>query len=70
MLDIKPLEGQVITAIITVLNPRIAEQLKLHKVEQYGVWRESQNYTNKVLSRSGLLARHEPSYFSYRGLEW
>jgi hypothetical protein len=54
MPDLKSLEGQLITAIVHVLDPRIAQQVKLHKVEPYGVWLESQKYTNTILSKAGV----------------
>ncbi|MGH9494868.1 MAG: hypothetical protein ACRD3B_07725 [Candidatus Sulfotelmatobacter sp.] len=56
MLDLKSLEGGVITAIIRPFNPRKAQEYKLHKIEQYGIWVESQAYTDGILATAGAAA--------------
>lgn len=56
MLDIKSLEGHVIQALIKPFDNEKVKDFKLHRVEQYGVWVESQDYTNTILARAGRSA--------------
>jgi hypothetical protein len=54
MLDMKSLEGTMITGLFRPLDGTLLQQVKLHRVEQYGVWIESQAVTEKLLSRAGV----------------
>ena len=45
MTDLKSLEGGVIVAIIRPFDPTLAKEYKLHHIEQYGIWVESQEMT-------------------------
>jgi len=53
MLDLMSLEGELIQAIIPAFKEVIAETYRLHKIEPYGIWVESQQYTNTFLDRVG-----------------
>jgi hypothetical protein len=53
MLDLKTLEGSIITAIVRPFHAQLAQNYKLHRVEQYGIWVESQDYTDSLLASAG-----------------
>ena len=53
MPDLKSLEGGTITAIIRSFDSQTAQSYKLHKIEEYGIWIESQTYTEKLLATAG-----------------
>jgi hypothetical protein len=56
LLDIKALEGSIVTGLFYPLDPVRLHQVKLHKVEQYGVWIESQFLTNKFLATANAVS--------------
>lgn len=51
--DIKALEGEMIRAIISPFDADKAQDFKLHAVETYGIWVESQTYTESLLVSAG-----------------
>lgn len=53
MLDLKALEGMNIQAIIRFINPKVRDY-KLHKVEAYGIWVESQEASDMILESAGV----------------
>jgi hypothetical protein len=53
LLDLKSLEGSVITGLFYPLNLTLLVKVKLHRVEPYGLWIESQELTDKLLATRG-----------------
>jgi hypothetical protein len=53
MLDLKALEGTNIQAIIRFINPKVRDY-KLHKVEAYGIWVESQEANDSILVNANV----------------
>jgi hypothetical protein len=56
MLDIKLLEGTVIAGRFRPIDGTPLQRVKLHKVEQYGIWIESQAVTDQILANAGANA--------------
>jgi hypothetical protein len=54
MLEIKSLEGTIVAGVFRPIHPTLVKVVRLHKVEEYGIWIESQELTNSVLSRLGV----------------
>jgi hypothetical protein len=54
LLDIKSLEGTVIMGIFRPVNATLLKRVQLHKVEQYGIWIESQDINEVILSSRNL----------------
>lgn len=54
MFNLAQLEGQIVLGNFHSLDPTHAIYVRLHRVEQYGIWIESQEYANKLLSSHGL----------------
>jgi hypothetical protein len=55
MHDLKSLEGGVILALIPGFFPKL-EEYRLHKVEPYGIWVESQKYTDTILATASVVS--------------
>jgi hypothetical protein len=51
---LKLLEGQLILGYFHSLEPTRITQVRLHRVEQYGIWIESQGHIDKLLELHGL----------------
>lgn len=67
MLDIKSLEGTMISGLFRPLDGTLLQQVKLHRVEQYGIWIESQAVTEKLLSRAGVPSSQKQACSSCHG---
>ena len=52
MYDLKALEGELIAGRFYPIDPATTHQVKLHKVEAYGIWIESQYVTEKMLAHA------------------
>lgn len=50
MYDLKALEGELIAGRFYPIDPTTTQQVRLHKVEPYGIWIESQYITEKMLA--------------------
>lgn len=50
MLDLKSKEGELITGVFRPIDPNSIKIAKLHRVEAYGIWIESQDLINRMLS--------------------
>ena len=64
MYDLKALAGDLILGVFIPIDPKMMKTVRLHKVEPYGIWIESQEFTEKVLSRMNLTyAAESPAIF-------
>jgi hypothetical protein len=63
MLDIKSLEGAVIAGRFRPFDGTAIQQVKLHRVEQYGIWIESQAVTERILANAGAQASSRTGVF-------
>ena len=52
MYELKALEGDLIKGIFFPIDVRHVKEVRLHKVEPYGIWVESQEVTDKLLALS------------------
>ena len=50
-MELKDKIGQVITAHVPILDQVVFQELKLHGVEQGGIWVESQKLTDLLLAK-------------------
>ena len=46
-------QGEIILAILPVFDPKLADY-KLHLVESFGIWVESQKHTENMLTGAGV----------------
>jgi hypothetical protein len=54
--DLKSMEGEVIHALIPFFDRVRIQPLKLRRVEDAGIWVESQGLTNQILDNAGYAA--------------
>jgi len=49
---LKEMEGERILAMIPLLKPEVFELVTLHRVEEWGIWIEHQETTDKILAHA------------------
>lgn len=54
MPDLKSMVGKEIAALVPLLHKTVFQRLKLHGVEQGGIWIESQKFTDEMLAGFGI----------------
>lgn len=55
--------GEEISALVPFFDPKILQTLKLHAVEDAGIWVENQKLTNQILSVAGVSASPKTAIF-------
>jgi len=63
MYDLKALEGDLIKGVFFPLDVRAIKEVRLHRVEAYGIWIESQEITEKLLTLTGKDASEQTLVF-------
>ena len=54
MRTLSDLVGKVIISLVPAIHPTELQKLKLHGVEDGGIWVEHPEYTSKLLEKAGL----------------
>ena len=70
--NLKSMEGELVLVSIPALGKKDMYLVRLHSVENSGVWIECQDYTNRMMKRFGMIASKSTlvMFIPFQGLKF
>lgn len=65
---LKDMEGEIIVALVPMIDPIVLQKLRLHKVEESGIWIESQTMIEFFFKKFGMKSAPKTMIFFSRGI--